>query len=172
MINLRSLFIVPILVFTSTPAMAIDSCLVGNWRGDDADTAHVIGASSGANVEHVSGYTTINIDNNGNMTVTAKNVRYRMTTRGIAPFFTTISGSGFGAMNADDGRNFVANLPEFDFVSRSEILGRTLEVPVQTGQAGTTPGRAVGTYGCTATSASFQVEGEFPMMPRRWIKVR
>jgi len=168
----RLLFIAPILAFASTPALAIDSCLVGKWRADDADTAHVIGASSGANVQHVSGETIIDIDQYGNLTILANDVRYRMTTRGIAPFYTTMSGSGSGAMNADDGRNFVVNLPEFNFVMRSQILGETLEIPVQAGQPGTTPGRAEGRYGCTASSASFDVEGEFPVMPRRWIKIR
>lgn len=154
----------------ATPALAIDPCLVGVWEADADDMAHMLGIQMNATVEHTGGRTSIEIDEFGSMTALSEDMTYSVTMPDMPPFTITVVGFGEGAMNADDGRNFVANMPVYEMVGRAEILGEVMELPFSTGMPDTIPGRAEGLYGCSGDTASFD-SGAGPI-PRRWRRVR
>lgn len=158
-------------IFLATPVFAIDSCLVGVWEADGADMAQVIGTQMQGRATHVSGRTSIEIDAFGSLKILSEDMKYEIVAEGGPLVTVTVNGFGEGAMNADDGRTFMAALPDYNLIARAEVMGQVMNVPINQGVGGAGPGNTSGTYGCSGGSASFEAD-VLGTIPRRWTRVR
>ena len=146
-----------LLVACGSPALAIDSCLVGVWEADNADLAHVMGSQMppGSSVEYVGGRVSLEITDTGVMTLLAEDYAVASTMPGAPQTVITVTGYSQGAMNADDGSNYVANAPEYSLVGSADVLGQRMQIPVSD-LAGGVWGQSRGIYGCTPDSVAFE----------------
>ena len=157
---------------TGTSAFAVDSCLVGVWEADGVDLAHVMGSQMppGGSTTHVSGRVSLEITEDGTMTLLADDFTILSSMPDIPTTQIAINGYSQGAMNAEDGRSYVANAPEYNFVGSADVLGQTLEIPV-TELSGGAWGQSTGIYGCSGNSVSFEAD-RLGSIPRLWTRVR
>jgi hypothetical protein len=160
------------LMACASPALAIDSCLVGVWEADGADLAHVMGSQmpSGSSVQHLSGRVSLEITNDGTMTLLAEDFTILSTMAEMPGTAITIAGYSQGAMNADDGTNYVANAPEYSLIGSADVLGQRLEMSAAELSGGAW-GQSTGTYGCSGNSVSFEAN-RLGSIPRRWRRIR
>ena len=161
-----------ILIACASPAFAIDRCLIGVWQADSADLAHIMGSQmpSGSSVRHLSGRVSLEITRDGTMTLLAEDFTILSAMPGIPGTAITVSGYSQGAMNADDGTNYVANAPEYSLIGSADVLGQRLEMSAAELSGGAW-GQSRGTYGCTGNSVSFEAT-VLGSIPRRWTRVR
>mgnify|MGYP001801358056 CR=1 FL=1 len=160
------------LVAGASPAFAIDSCLVGLWEADSADLAHVMGSQMppGGSMQYVSGRVSIEITNTGTMTLLSEDFKVMSIMPDTPATAITINGYSQGAMNADDGRNYVANVPEYDLLASADVLGHTFEISAAELSGGVW-GQSIGIYGCSGDSVSFEAN-QPGSIPRLWTRVR
>lgn len=151
----------------ATPAAAIDSCLLGVWEADGADMAEVLATQMGNAASHVGGRTTMEVDQFGNVTLLAQDMQYAVQIPDAPETVITVSGYSKGAMNADDGRTYVAVAADFRLVGSAVVYGQRMEIPVTQGLGGAAWGTSSGTYACTANSVSFDAV-LLGSIPRRW----
>lgn len=161
--------ITTVLLACAGPAYAIDPCLVGVWEADSADLAHIMGAETGGQTSHVSGRVSLEITATGVMTLLAENFKIQMEMPGMPPTAITVTGYSQGAMNADDGRNYVANAPEYDLVGSADILGQPFEISADELSGGAW-GQSRGIYGCSGNTVAFEAD-RLGSIPRRWVRV-
>lgn len=159
-----------LIAMAATPAFAIDACMVGVWEADGADMAHVFGTQMGGSASHVGGRASLEITATGTMTLLAEDMQFAVILPDIPPMTVTVTGYAQGAMNADDGRTYVANAPEYALVGSAIVLGQRMEIPVTSG-AGTGWGTSSGTYGCTADAMAFEA-AQLGSIPRSWRRIR
>lgn len=161
-----------ILTTLATPALAIDDCLVGFWEADNADLAHVMGAQmpAGGSMQYVSGRVSLEITGDGTMTLLSEDFTILSMMPDTPATAVTINGYSQGAMNADDGRNYVANAPEYDLLASAEVLGQTFEISAAELSGGAW-GQSTGIYGCSGDSVSFEAN-RMGTIPRLWTRVR
>lgn len=157
------------LMALATPALAIDRCLVGVWQADGDDIASVMGAQMGGSAVHVGGRVSIEIDPTGTMTLLAEDFAVAVAVPSVPEVVVTVTGYSQGAMNADDGRTYVANAPEYSLVGSAMVLGQRMDIPV-TSASGSVWGQSRGTYGCSGASVSFDAT-ELGSIPRRWTRI-
>ena len=158
------------LIALATPASAIDSCLVGVWEADGPDIAHVMGTQMQGSAAFVGGRVSVEITEFGNMTLLAEDLRIAVTVAGTPEIVVTVNGYSQGAMNADDGTNYVANVPEYDLVGSANVMGMQMDVPI-TSASGAVWGQSRGTYGCSGDRVAFEAS-ELGTIPRLWHRVR
>lgn len=160
------------LVACASPALAIDECLVGVWEADTADLAHVMGSQmpEGGSISYVSGRVSIEITNDGTMTLLSEDFSVMSIMPDVPATQVTINGYSQGAMNADDGSNYVANAPEYDLLASADVLGQTFEISAAELSGGVW-GQSVGTYGCSDDSVSFEAN-QLGSIPRLWHRLR
>jgi hypothetical protein len=158
------------LLLVSTPALAIDRCMVGVWKADASDMAQVMATQMGGSAQHLSGSAVLEITETGVMTLLSDDLKFSISMPDMPAMELTISGFAEGAMNADDGRNYVANAPVYDLLGTADVLGQTMSIPV-TSAAGTGWGVSQGTYGCRGLSMSFEAT-VLGSIPRRFEKLR
>ncbi|MDO6589909.1 hypothetical protein DS901_02135 [Loktanella sp. D2R18] len=153
---------------STSPAFAIDPCLVGVWQADNDDLAHVMGSQmpAGGSIGYVSGTVTLEITGDGTMTLLSNNFRVNSMMPDIPPTTVTINGWSEGAMNADDGSTYVANAPDYDLIGTADVMGAIIEISAAELSGGVW-GQSTGTYGCTGDSVSFEAE-RLGSIPRLW----
>jgi len=151
----------------ATQAAAIDPCLVGVWEADGADMAQVLAAQMGNPARHVGGRTIMEIDPLGNLTLLAQDMQYAVQIPNAPETVITVSGYSDGAMNADDGRTYVAVAANYSLVGSADVFGQRMEIPVTQGLGGAAWGTSTGIYACSANSVSFEAE-LLGSIPRRW----
>lgn len=115
---------------STSPAFAIDPCLVGVWQADNDDLAHVMGSQmpAGGSIGYVSGTVTLEITGDGTMTLLSNDFRVNSMMPDIPPTTVTINGWSEGAMNADDGSTYVANAPDYDLIGTADVMGAIIEI--------------------------------------------
>ncbi|WP_341368385.1 hypothetical protein [Yoonia sp. BS5-3] len=153
----------------ATSAHAIDPCMVGVWEADGHDIAHVMAEQMGGTATYLSGTTSLEIDQFGNMTLLVDDLVIETKMPDIPAIQVTISGYSEGAMNADDGRSYVANAPHYDLVGSADVLGTRMEIPVTS--ASGPWGQSTGIYGCTEDGLAFEAD-KLGTIPRSWTRVR
>lgn len=157
-----------LLTTSASPAFAIDPCLVGIWQADNADLAHVMGSQmpAGGAIEYVSGVVTLEITNDGTMTLLSNDFMVNSIMADVPPTTVTINGWTEGAMNADDGLNYVANAPEYDLIGTADVMGTVIEISAAELSGGVW-GQSIGIYGCTGDTMSFEAS-RLGSIPRLW----
>ena len=153
----------------ATPAHAIDGCLVGVWEADAEDMAHVMQVQMGSPVSHKSGRVSVEITEFGVMTLLVENLVFTVAVPNVPAMDVEVVGYSQGAMNADDGSNYLAVAAEYSLVGSANVLGQRMEIPITTADAGW--GNSRGSYGCTANSASFE-PSQIGTFPRKLNRVR
>ncbi len=151
------------------PAYAIDGCLVGVWEADAVDMAAVMQDQMGSAVSYKSGRVSVEITEFGVMTMLAENLIFSVAVPNIPPVDVELVGYSQGAMNADDGSNFLAVAAEYSLVGSADVLGQRMEIPVTTADAGW--GNARGTYTCTGNSVTLR-PSQPGSYPRKLTRVR
>ena len=154
-------------LFTS-PAWAVDSCLVGKWQADGADMAHVLGVQMGGSARHIGGRTVMEILPDGLLMIEAASMEYVVKVAGAPEMTVTVTGWSQGAMNADDGANYMSVASSYQLTGSAEFLGQRMEIPIGSGMADPW-GTSEGTYGCTAGSVSFD-SVKLGSIPRHWTR--
>jgi hypothetical protein len=158
------------LVLGTTSAHAIDGCMVGVWEADGTDIAHVMATQMNGAAQYLSGNVSLEITEFGTMTLLANNLVIEVRMPDTPAIQVTVSGYSQGAMNADDGTNYVANAPEYDLMGSADVMGMRMDIPV-TSASGGVWGQSTGTYGCTDSGMAFEAT-ELGSIPRSWTKVR
>lgn len=153
----------------STPALAVDSCMVGTWEADGADMAAVMATQMGGGATHIAGRASLEITDTGVMTLLAEDMTFAVQMANMPAIDVTVTGYAQGAMNAEDGRTYVANAPEYSLVGSANVLGERMEIPVTS--ASGSWGTSQGTYSCDATSMSFEAD-QLGSIPRIWRRFR
>jgi hypothetical protein len=158
------------LVFGATSAHAIDACMVGVWEADGSDIAQVMAVQMGGNAEYLGGTVSLEITDTGTMTLLANDLVLGVTVPDTPAIEVTVAGYSQGAMNADDGTNYVANAPEYSLMGSANVMGMRMDIPVTSADGGVW-GQSTGTYGCTSNSMSFEATA-LGSIPRSWRRVR
>lgn len=157
------------LALLATPALAIDSCMVGVWEADGSDMATVLAAQMNGSASHTGGRATLEITVDGTMTLLSQDMKFSVQVPNAPVIEVTVTGYAQGAMNADDGQTYVANAPEYSLVGSADVLGQRMEIPVTSATGGW--GTSQGTYGCSANSMSFEAT-QLGSIPRSWRRIR
>ena len=157
------------LAFLASSAHAIDTCMVGLWEADGEDIAHVLGEQMGGDTAYLGGTTSLEIDEFGNMTLLVDSLMIEAKMPDVPVIQIEISGYSEGAMNADDGRTYVANAPQYELVGAADVMGMRMEIPVTS--ASGPWGQSTGTYGCSDAGMAFEAD-VLGSIPRSWTRVR
>lgn len=158
------------LAIGATSAQAIDACMVGVWEADGNDIAHVMAEQMGGSAAYLSGTVSLEITEFGNMTLLADNLVIEVKVPDTPAIEVSVVGYSQGAMNADDGINYVANAPEYALTGSANVMGMSMDVPI-TSADGAGWGQSTGTYGCTADGLAFEATA-LGSIPRSWRRVR
>ena len=151
----------------STPAAALDSCLIGTWNADLDDIARVMADQMNGGASIVSGRASMQIGPTGAATLLAEDIIFRVQVEGAPEMDVKVVGFSSGLFSADDGA-WVFTAGDYDLVGSADVLGQTMTIPF-TSATGMFGG-GLGEYGCSAGSLSFESTGEVPRMPRRWTR--
>jgi hypothetical protein len=125
---------------------------------------------NGSSVQHLSGRVSLEITDDGRLTLLAEDFTILSAMPDMPGTAITIAGYSQGAMNADDGVNYVANAPEYSLIGSANVLGQRMEISAAELSGGAW-GQSTGTYGCTGDSVSFEATA-LGSIPRRWARVR
>lgn len=154
----------------ATSAHAIDACMVGVWEADGHDIAHVMAEQMGGTAAYLGGTVSLEITGSGNMTLLADNLVIEVKVPDTPAIAVSVVGYSQGAMNADDGINYVANAPEYDLVGSANVMGMSMDIPITSAEGGPW-GQSTGTYGCSADGLAFEATA-LGSIPRSWTRVR
>lgn len=157
------------LVLTATSAHAIDDCMVGVWEADGNDIAHVMASQMGGNAQYLAGTVSLEITEFGTMTLLANDLVIAVQMPDTPAIEVTVAGYSQGAMNADDGTNYVANAPEYSLMGSANVMGMRMDIPVTSADGGVW-GQSTGTYGCSGNGMSFEATA-LGSIPRSWTRV-
>lgn len=166
----RFSYIAITLIFGATSAQAIDGCMVGVWEADGHDIAHIMAEQMGGSAAYLSGTVSLEITGTGNMTLLADDLVIEVKVPDTPAIQVTVVGYSQGAMNADDGTNYVANAPEYALVGSADIMGMRMDVPITSADGGVW-GQSRGTYGCSSDGLAFEATA-MGSIPRSWKRVR
>lgn len=157
------------LTLLATSVHAIDPCMIGVWEADGNDIAQVMAVQMDGDATFLSGTTSLEITEFGVMTMLVDDMILEVQVPDAPAIQVTVNGYSQGAMNADDGNTYVANVPEYDLMGSADVMGMSIEIPVT---SATGPwGQSRGTYGCTESSLSFEAD-VLGSIPRSWARVR
>ncbi len=150
----------------ATSAHAIDDCMVGVWEADGSDIAEVMATQMGGATQFLGGNVSLEITEFGTMTLLANDLVIEVRMPDVPAIQVTVTGYSQGAMNAEDGVNYVANAPEYALMGSADVMGMRMDIPV-TSASGGVWGQSTGTYGCTGDVMSFEAS-ELGSIPRSW----
>lgn len=156
------------LALTGTPAMAIDSCLIGTWQADLDDLGHIMATQMNGEARVAGGAVTMEIKPDDSLTILVENLVFNVQVPDVPPMDVTVTGYSNAGFSAEDG-TWTASNTDYDLVGSANVLGQTMTIPF-TSDTGMFGG-GLGTYGCTADSVSFESTGDTPRMPRKWVRV-
>ncbi len=156
------------MALTSTPALAIDPCLTGNWQADLNDLGQMIGGQMGGSVTVTDGTIAMMISTDDNLTMTISDLRYNMQMPDIPATLVTINGISSAAMMAEGG-SWTATNTDFDLVASADVMGQTMVIPFDSDTG--LFGGGDGTYECAGDTVTFISAGDVPRMPRQWVRI-
>lgn len=157
-----------IMAFAS-PALGVDSCLVGSWQADSADLVQLMGSRTGASANHVAGNVTLEVTSAGALSLLVDNFALITSMPDMPPVKVTVYGYSHGAVEAEGG-TYNATAPDYSLVGAAEVLGQRMEISAAELSGGVW-GQSSGTYSCNDDSVAFNaiVPGS---IPRRWTRIR
>lgn len=154
-----------------TPANAsdtLDPCLVGLWRADLDDMAHVYSVQMNASSVTATGDVRMRIYDNGNGNMSVQNLSYDMIMEAMPPMTVSVTGDNSFTIRTLD--MFAYFEPEgYDLVARAEVLGMVIDVPFTDGSMFVAQ-NSTGEFGCTEDSLSFEM-AEIGKIPRKWYRL-
>ena len=154
-----------------TPSFAdefLDECIVGIWRVDLEDFAHVYAAQMGATSATATGDVRMSAYDNGNVNMSIRNLVINLQMPDMPAMEITVNGDSLYVMSTE-GNTFTATTNDFDLVASADVLGQPMTIPVSSDTG--LFGGGTGIFGCTADSLSFETPGDIPKIPRHWIRI-
>lgn len=150
------------------PAMAdVTPCMVGTWRADLDDMAHVFATQMGANNVLATGNVTLQIGAGESATMTVRNLRLDMDMAGVPPIQVTLNGATtYNFSDMGDGI-FTVSTTAINLVATADVLGSTMEIPFSSAEG--LFGGGFAEFGCRANSMSVE-SGDPPKFPRHWTR--
>lgn len=155
------------ITFVATPVFALDNCLIGVWRADAADLAHVIAAQMNGAARVVGGSADMQIAPSGDVNIIVNNLTFEITVPNVPQMDVSVNGYSTGFLTADDGA-WVLTGGDYNLAGSADVLGQTMTIPFTS--ASGIFGGGLGEFGCSANSLSFESAGDAVRMPRHWTR--
>ena len=147
----------------ASPALALDTCLVGKWALDASALAGAMAGQIGGTVRHVEGGATMTITPDGTLAMRIEDLTIGMTMQGMPEMAVSISGHSNGQIETSGAGDFTAAATDYSLVGTADVMGQRMEVPVSTATGGW--GSASGGYTCAGDTLTFTPSAEGSMPP-------
>lgn len=161
--------IVTIAALLGQPAFALDDCLVGVWAADGAGMAAAMASSTGSQVQHVSGQTTLTITASGTVEMQAAEIVFAMTMENIPPMQIAVNGYSRGTMTTQ-ASSYTATANDYSLVGSGEVMGQRMDIPI-TSASGGRWGTSSGNFACAGNSLNFTTN-QPGSIPPSFVRVR
>ena len=152
-------------------AAVTDSCLIGTWVPDNNAFATQLAANPAMGEVEVTGDIQMQISASGGAYLLDGMV-VKVQNPGMPPMEVAMNGSGVFSGNAEAGR-FEFTMGEFNYAAKATVnMGgapMVMDIPF-TEEMAPMGGGATGSYTCTETSLSFDVEGEVNKIVDSWVR--
>lgn len=147
----------------------VNSCLVGLWRPDLEDMAHVFATQMDIPSAEVSGIAEMEIKPDNTALMTFSDLAFDFQPPGGPPIRIVVTGvSDFEIETLESFIYFRDNTS--DIIARAEFLGQVLEMSKDDFAPALTNGNFTAEFGCTDNSVSFEAE-HIGNIPRRWHRI-
>ena len=169
----KSVVLSAVIGFTASASVAeiTDSCLIGTWVPAPGAFAAQFAANPGMEQVEISGEVQMRLSASGGRYV-LDGLVIEMQQSGMPPMAVAMNGTGGFSGNADAGV-FEFTMGEFNYAAKAtlEIGGRpmVMDIPFSEEMA-PMGGGAEGSYACTDTALSFNVEGREGKMVDSWVR--
>ncbi|WP_411892441.1 hypothetical protein [Yoonia sp. SDW83-1] len=157
------------LTLSTTSALAIDPCLVGQWEVDGQSLADAMGAQMGGSARHDGGSANLQISDAGDMSMTIDDLVITAQMPDVPPMAITISGASQGTLSADDN-DYIADVTDYALVGSADVMGTRMDIPITTADGGGW-GQSRGNFRCSDDVLTFVPDAP-GSIPPSWTRVR
>ncbi|MEE9452977.1 MAG: hypothetical protein V3V13_01160 [Paracoccaceae bacterium] len=165
-----------VIALTTTPALAIDPCLLGAWEPDYLVLGDQYLEASGATQVDISGHMYMTFADTGVGTYLAENLTFDVINEGMPRTEVTLNGTGEFSADTTDGA-FIMNMGPFLYNAHAIIHmgGEPMEMDIPFTEEMAPFGGALGAYECSDDLLEFTptiTEGEPNVrIAKRWYRL-
>ena len=152
----------------ASPALALDTCLVGTWAIDAPALAGALGGQMGATARHVEGGATMRVSADGNLSMQIESLTFAVTMPNMPEMAVAISGHSTGSIETTGDGRFEATASDYSLIGSADVMGQKMEIPVTTASGGW--GTATGAYQCADDRLAFD-PAQDGSMPPNWQRI-
>lgn len=147
----------------------VDPCLIGLWRPDFEDMAHVFATQMDIPSAEVSGIAEMEITADSTALMTFSDLAFAFQPEGAPPMRIVVTGvSDYEIETIDSFISFRDNTS--DITAQAEFLGQVLEMSKDDFAPALTNGNFMAEFGCSTNSITFEAE-HIGNIPRRWYRI-